>query len=48
MKRKKVNRLPYNAEIRNKHFGIRRGIPFDKNGKPTGEHPSEVYGGKQQ
>lgn len=43
MSKPKKNRLPYNAAIRNAHFGIRRGIPFNKHGKPTGEHPSEVY-----
>lgn len=42
MTKQKKNRLPYVAAARNAHFGIRRGIPW-KNGKPTGEHPSEVY-----
>lgn len=41
-KKKKTNRLPYHAETRNLHFGIRRGN-VDK-----GEHPSETLPGKRQ
>lgn len=52
MSKPKKNRLPYHAETRNSHFGIRRGNPWRvlKSGKvlPSGESSAEVYGGKQQ
>lgn len=36
------NRLPYVASVRNEIFNIRRGESV-RNGKPTGEHRSEVH-----
>lgn len=43
--KRRKRHLPYDAETRNKHYGIRRGIPV-KRGRPTGEHPSEVHASK--
>lgn len=48
MKPKKVHTLPYDASARNAHFNIRRGNPYDKKGRPTGEHPSEVHARKKE
>jgi hypothetical protein len=48
VKKKKVNRLPYNAASRNLHFNIRRGNPTDHRGRPTGEHPAEVHPRKRE
>lgn len=43
MAKKKVNKLPYDATLRNLHYGIRRG----KQGSRT-EHPSEVLVGPKK
>lgn len=44
----KKNKMPYEASFRNSVYGIRRGKPFRMaNGKPSGEHPSDVIKTKE-